>query len=120
MALVADVLSEVKEPNRTLLLRHEGEEVSLSVLAREHGVPFYVAAPCSTVDLDTPDGAAIPIEERGPAEVTHMAGQAIVPEGVPVRHPAFDVTPANLVTGLITDRGMIESPGEADLGRIFS
>jgi methylthioribose-1-phosphate isomerase len=82
----------------------------LALLAKAHGIPFYVAAPCSTIDLATPDGAAIPIEERGRDEVARVAGRAVVPEGVPVRHPAFDVTPAALVTALVTERGVLRSP----------
>ena len=82
----------------------------LALLARAHGIPFYVAAPCSTIDPATPDGDAIPIEERGRDEVAHVAGRAVVPAGVPVRHPAFDVTPAALVTALITERGVLPSP----------
>jgi methylthioribose-1-phosphate isomerase len=82
----------------------------LALLARAHDLPFYVAAPCSTIDLTTPDGAAIPIEERGRDEVARVGGRAVVPEGVPVRHPAFDVTPAALITALITERGVLRSP----------
>jgi methylthioribose-1-phosphate isomerase len=82
----------------------------LALLAKAHGVPFYVAAPCSTVDLATPDGEAIPIEERGRDEVARIAGHAVVPDGVPVRHPAFDVTPAALVTALVTERGVLQAP----------
>jgi methylthioribose-1-phosphate isomerase len=82
----------------------------VALLAKAHGIPFYVAAPCSTIDPATPDGAAIPIEERGREEVAHIAGRAVVPEGVPVRHPAFDVTPAALVTALVTERGVLRSP----------
>jgi len=82
----------------------------LALLAKAHGIPFYVAAPCSTIDPATPDGDAIPIEERGRDEVAHVAGRAVVPEGVPVRHPAFDVTPAALVTALVTERGVLQSP----------
>jgi methylthioribose-1-phosphate isomerase len=82
----------------------------LALLAKAHGIPFYVAAPCSTIDLGTPDGAAIPIEERGRDEVARVAGRAVVPEGVPVRHPAFDVTPAALVTALVTERGVLRAP----------
>ena len=93
---------------------------TLAVLARAHQLPFYVAAPLSTVDLETPRGDAIPIEERGPAEVTHMAGQAIVPEGVPARHPAFDVTPAALVTAIVTERGIARPPYEASLRALFT
>jgi methylthioribose-1-phosphate isomerase len=82
----------------------------LAVLARAHDIPFVVAAPGSTIDLETPDGAAIPIEERGRAEVAEPFGRAIVPEGVGVRHPAFDVTPASLVTALVTEHGVLRSP----------
>jgi methylthioribose-1-phosphate isomerase len=82
----------------------------LALLAKAHGIPFYVAAPCSTIDLATPAGADIPIEERGRDEVARIGGRAVVPEGVPVRHPAFDVTPAALVTALVTERGVLRSP----------
>jgi methylthioribose-1-phosphate isomerase len=88
---------------------------TLAILAREHRLPFYVAAPVSTIDLATPSGAEIPIEERAPAEVTHFAGQAIAPEGVPARHPAFDVTPAALVTAIVTERGIARPPYEESL-----
>jgi methylthioribose-1-phosphate isomerase len=83
---------------------------TLAILAREHGLPFYVAAPLSTIDLATPSGAEIPIEERAPAEVTQFAGQAIAPAGVPARHPAFDVTPAALVSAIVTERGIARPP----------
>jgi methylthioribose-1-phosphate isomerase len=83
---------------------------TVAVLAHEHGVPFYVAAPVSTVDLATPDGARIPIEERAPEEVTHFAGQRVAPEGVRVRNPAFDVTPARLVTAIVCERGVARPP----------
>jgi methylthioribose-1-phosphate isomerase len=82
----------------------------LAVLAREHGVPFYVAAPLSTVDPATPDGDAIPIEERGRAELARIGETELLPEGVPVRHPAFDVTPHRLVAGIITERGIARPP----------
>jgi len=88
---------------------------TVAVLAGAHGVPFYVAAPFSTVDLRCPDGSAIPIEERSAAEVTHMFGTSIAPEGIAVRHPAFDVTPARLITAIITDRGVIKPPFEEGL-----
>jgi len=91
---------------------------TLAVLAREHGLPLYVAAPVSTIDLATPSGAEIPIEERGPAEVTHLAGQALVPEGVPVRHPAFDVTPASLVSAIVTERGIARAPYRETLRKL--
>jgi len=83
---------------------------ALAVLAAYHHLPFYVAAPWSTVDLHTADGAAIPIEERGADEVLTLAGQRIAPAGVPARYPAFDVTPEPLVTALITERGVVRRP----------
>lgn len=83
---------------------------SVAVLAHAHGIPFYVAAPLSTVDLTLPSGAAIPIEERAPAEVTHLAGQRIAPEGIGVANPAFDVTPARYVTAIVTERGVLRPP----------
>ena len=82
----------------------------LAVLAREHGIPFYVAAPLSTVDLATPCGDAIPIEERSRAEVAEIRDHPVLPEGVPVRHPAFDVTPARLVSAIVTERGVARAP----------
>ncbi len=88
---------------------------ALAVLARHHDLPFYVAAPWSTVDLETPDGAAIPIEERGGDEVLTLAGQRIAPAGVPARYPAFDVTPAALVTAIVTERGVVRGPLDAGL-----
>jgi methylthioribose-1-phosphate isomerase len=89
---------------------------SLAVLAAHHGLPFYVAAPWSTVDLETPSGAAIPIEERGADEVVTLAGQRIAPAGVPARYPAFDVTPAALVTAIVTERGVVRAPYPEALG----
>ncbi len=80
---------------------------SVALAAREHGVPFYVAAPTSTIDPETPDGARIPIEERSPDEVSGWRGQRAAPSGVQVWNPAFDVTPAALVTAIITDRGVV-------------
>ena len=91
----------------------------LAVLAARHGVPFYVAAPLSTIDPATPDGDAIPIEERGRAEVATLAGRSIVPDGVPVRHPAFDVTPAELVTAIITEAGIARPPYPASLAELL-
>lgn len=88
---------------------------SLAVLARAHGIPFYVAAPYSTVDLTLASGDQIPIEQRDPAEVTQLAGQAIAPEGVVAAHPAFDVTPNELVTAIITEKGVIYPPYEQGL-----
>jgi len=82
----------------------------LAVLARHHGVPFYCAAPWSTVDVALAEGDLIPIEQRAPLEVTVIAGRSIAPEGTTVLNPAFDVTPARYVTGFITDRGVLQPP----------
>jgi methylthioribose-1-phosphate isomerase len=82
----------------------------LAVLAKENGVPFFVAAPITTVDLSCPDGGAIPIEERSPAEVLSFAGHSIAPGGVGARHVAFDVTPARYITAIVTDRGICRPP----------
>ncbi len=81
-----------------------------AVLAKEHGVPFLVAAPFSSVDLGTPTGAEIPIEERRPEEIVEIAGRRIAPEGVPVWNPAFDVTPARYITAIVTERGIARPP----------
>src|SRR5438105_14467176 len=78
---------------------------TVAVLAREHNIPFYVAAPLSTIDLDTPDGGHIPIEERNAREVTHVGSSRIAPEGACVWNPAFDVTPHRFIAGIITERG---------------
>jgi len=83
---------------------------SVAVLAREHGIPFYVAAPWSTIDLSTQDGDAIPIEERDPREVTHVGSNQLAPEGARIRNPSFDVTPAKYVTAIITERGIYRAP----------
>jgi methylthioribose-1-phosphate isomerase len=82
----------------------------LAVMARRHGVPFYVAAPLSSIDLNCPDGAAIPIEERSGRELTEYSGKQIAPKGVRTFNPAFDVTPAELVTAIITERGVAYPP----------
>jgi methylthioribose-1-phosphate isomerase len=87
----------------------------VAILAREHGIPFYVAAPRTTFDFSLPDGSRIPIEERDPAEITHGFGSATAPLGVKVYSPAFDVTPARYVTGFFTDAGLIEPPYEETL-----
>ena len=87
---------------------------TVAVLANAHGVPFYVAAPVSTIDPHCPTGADIPIEERSALEVTDIGGTRMAPEGIQVRHPAFDVTPARLITAIITERGVLRTPyGEA-------
>jgi methylthioribose-1-phosphate isomerase len=81
-----------------------------AVLASAHGLPFYVIAPTSTIDLETASGADIPIEERMPEEVTTIAGKRIAPEGINAANPAFDVTPARYVTGIVTERGIVRPP----------
>jgi methylthioribose-1-phosphate isomerase len=91
---------------------------TVAVLAKEHGIPFYVAAPISTVDLETPDGSAIPIEQRNSKEVTHIAGKQMVPDGVQIENPAFDVTPAKYVAAIITERGVAKAPYEESLKRL--
>jgi methylthioribose-1-phosphate isomerase len=83
---------------------------SVAVLAREHGIPFYVAAPWSTIDLSTKDGDAIPIEERAAREVTHVGNTQLAPDGAHVRNPSFDVTPNKYITAIITDRGVYRAP----------
>ena len=88
---------------------------TLAVLARENGIPFYVAAPTSTIDLSLERGAEIPIEERPSVEVTEIAGASIAPDGVHAAHPAFDVTPARLVTAIITERGALRAPYKKSL-----
>jgi len=91
---------------------------TVAVLAKEHGIPFYVAAPISTVDLATPDGSKIPIEQRNPREVTHIAGKQMTPDGVQVENPAFDVTPAKYVAAIITEKGIARAPYTESLRRL--
>ena len=88
---------------------------TLAVLAKAHGVPFYIAAPVSTIDITCPSGQAIPIEERSASEVVEAFGRRIAPVGITVRHPAFDVTPAHLITAIITDRGVLWPPFEQSI-----
>jgi methylthioribose-1-phosphate isomerase len=83
---------------------------AVAVLAKEHGIPFYVAAPISTIDLATPDGSGIPIEERPEKEVTHVGTSRLTPDGALIRNPAFDVTPHKYVTAIITERGIARAP----------
>ena len=90
----------------------------VAVLAKEHGIPFYVAAPISTVDLGTPDGSRIPIEERSDREVTHVGATRVTPEGARIRNPAFDVTPSRYVTAIITERGIARAPYEESLSHL--
>jgi methylthioribose-1-phosphate isomerase len=92
---------------------------SVAVLAKEHNIPFYVAAPLSTIDLNTPDGASIPIEERNSREVSHLGGSQLTPDGALIRNPAFDVTPCRLITGIITERGIFRAPYTESLKRAF-
>jgi methylthioribose-1-phosphate isomerase len=92
---------------------------TVAVLAREHEIPFYVAAPLSTIDLNTPDGRHIPIEERHVREVTHLGGRQLTPGGARVRNPAFDVTPHHLIAGIITERGIFRAPYTESLKRAF-
>ena len=91
---------------------------TVAILAKEHGIPFYVAAPISTVDLDCPTGSQIPIEQRNAREVTHIAGKQMVPDGVEVENPAFDVTPAKYVAAIITEKGIARAPYQESLGRL--
>ena len=91
---------------------------TVAILAKEHGIPFYVAAPTSTVDLDCPDGSQIPIEQRNAKEVTHIAGKQMVPDGVEVENPAFDVTPARYVAAIITEKGIACAPYGESLAKL--
>jgi methylthioribose-1-phosphate isomerase len=93
---------------------------TVAVLAKEHGIPFYVAAPTSTVDLNTPDGSRIPIEQRASTEVTHLAGTQIAPDAVRVENPAFDVTPSKYVAAIITERGVARAPYEESLAELIN
>ncbi|HVT92737.1 MAG TPA: S-methyl-5-thioribose-1-phosphate isomerase [Bryobacteraceae bacterium] len=91
---------------------------SVAVLARENGVPFYVAAPISTLDLRLTSGEQIPIEQRAASEVTHVFGVPVAPEGTAVQNPAFDVTPSRYVTAIITERGVAQAPYEESLRKL--
>jgi len=88
---------------------------NVAILAKEHGIPFYVAAPWSTIDMNTAHGDLIPIEERPQVEVTHHGGKQLTPNNVGIRNPAFDVTPAKYITGIITERGVLRAPFEETL-----
>jgi methylthioribose-1-phosphate isomerase len=92
---------------------------TLAVLAKENGIPFYVAAPLSSIDLNIASGDEIPIEERSPREVTHWAGVPTAPEGIEARHPAFDVTPHRYVTAIVTERGIARAPYSDALKALF-
>ncbi|HXM69312.1 MAG TPA: S-methyl-5-thioribose-1-phosphate isomerase [Candidatus Acidoferrum sp.] len=91
---------------------------TVAVLAKENGIPFYVAAPISTVDMECPDGSKIPIEQRNAREVSHIAGKQMVPDGVSIENPAFDVTPAKYVGAIITERGIARAPYDESLRRL--
>jgi len=91
---------------------------TVAVLAKEHSIPFYVAAPISTVDLACPDGSQIPIEQRNAKEVTHIAGKQMVPDGVSIENPAFDVTPAEYIAAIITEKGIARAPFDNSLRKL--
>jgi methylthioribose-1-phosphate isomerase len=92
----------------------------VAVLAREHQIPFYVAAPLSTIDLSTPEGDRIPIEERDEREVSHLGSSRLTPIGAQIRNPAFDVTPFRYITGIITERGILRPPYSESLKQAFA
>jgi methylthioribose-1-phosphate isomerase len=92
---------------------------TVATMAKAHGIPFYVAAPLSTIDLDTADGSGIPIEQRNAREMTHFGSAQVTPEGASVWNPAFDVTPHDLIAGIITERGIARPPYGASLARLF-
>jgi methylthioribose-1-phosphate isomerase len=91
---------------------------TVAVLAKENSIPFYVAAPLSTVDLQASDGSKIPIEQRNKREVSHIAGKQMVPDGVEIENPAFDVTPSKYVTAIITERGIARAPYQQSLKKL--
>jgi methylthioribose-1-phosphate isomerase len=93
--------------------------MSVAILARHFNIPFYIAAPSTTVDINTPKGKDIPIEERSPEEITNWYGRSIAPEGIKVFNPAFDVTPNELITAIVTDRGIVYPPFTENLKRLF-
>ena len=91
----------------------------VAVLAKQHNIPFYVAAPISTLDMSLATGAEIPIEERDASEITHIRDHQLAPDGISVQNPAFDVTPNELITAIITDKGVAEAPFEVSLRKLF-
>jgi methylthioribose-1-phosphate isomerase len=93
---------------------------TVAVLAHEHGIPFFVAAPLSTIDLNTPEGDQIPIEERDQREVSHLGTARLTPEGAHIRNPAFDVTPHRYISGIITERGILRAPYTESLRAAFA
>jgi len=92
---------------------------SVAVLAQKHGIPFYIAAPLSTIDIEIPDGEEIPIEERNKREITHIGDKQIAPDNVKCFNPAFDVTPWNLITGIITEKGILRPPYRETIKKLF-
>ena len=93
---------------------------TVAVLAHEHGIPFYVAAPCSTIDLAMPDGDRIPIEQRSAKELTHLGATRLTPEGAKVWNPAFDITPHRYIAGIITERGVLRAPFAEALSAVMA
>jgi methylthioribose-1-phosphate isomerase len=93
---------------------------NLALVAKAHGVPFYVAAPTSTIDMSICSGDDIPIEERGAEEITHVGSERVVPQGSPVLNYAFDVTPADLITAIITEKGIAYPPFTESLARLMN
>jgi methylthioribose-1-phosphate isomerase len=93
---------------------------TVAVMAKEHNLPFYVAAPLSTIDLSTPDGDHIPIEERDQREVSHLGASQLTPVGAHIRNPAFDITPHRYITGIITERGILHPPYSESLKQAFA
>ncbi|HEX4154669.1 MAG TPA: S-methyl-5-thioribose-1-phosphate isomerase [Acidobacteriaceae bacterium] len=91
---------------------------SVAILAKEHGIPFYVAAPFNTIDSNTASGDLIPIEQRDPREVTHSNGKQLTPNGVAIQNPAFDVTPAKYISAIITERGILRAPFETSIRQL--
>ncbi|TBR21340.1 MAG: S-methyl-5-thioribose-1-phosphate isomerase, partial [Candidatus Nitrosotenuis sp.] len=91
---------------------------SVAVLAREHNIPFYVAAPLSTIDFNIPDGSHIPIEERDTREVSHIGNRQVAPDGVRILNPAFDVTPNKFIAGIITEKGVARAPFNESLAKL--
>ena len=92
----------------------------VAIIAKEHDVPFYVAAPLSTIDRNIPDGTHIPIEERASEEVTRWGTHVTAPEGIEVYNPAFDVTPATMIAGIITEKGIARPPFEKSIAALFA
>ncbi len=93
---------------------------SVAILARAHKIPFYVAGPTSTIDMNIKDGSEIPIEERSEKEVSHFAGVRVAPAGINIKNPAFDVTPSRLVTAIITEKGVVTAPYKKSIKKLFS